>query len=238
MIDERLAVRLWQGDAVGKMLTLEYSKTPMEVVGVAGAVRARDLRDDSTPLIYVPSHVYEIDQTLVARVRGTMSVVGPAIKNTVESLGPGWPVFDVRWMDEVISASVETSRYLMFLLTVFAAAALALAGVGLYGTLGYLTAQRRQEFGVRIALGATAGGIVGLVLREGILLAGAGAAVGLVAALAATTGLRGLLYGVTPLDGVTLAAVAFTVAVVALVTVGWTAWRAACIQPAVALRGE
>jgi putative ABC transport system permease protein len=238
VVDERLAAGLWQGDAVGKMLTLEYSKTPMEIVGVASAVRARDLRDDSTPLIYVPSHVYEIEQTLVARVRGPISVVGPAIKSTVESLGPGRPVFDVRWMDEVISASVETSRYLMLLLTVFAAAALVLAGVGLYGTLGYLTAQRRQEFGVRIALGATAGGIVGLVLREGILLAGTGGAVGLVAALAATTGLRGLLYGVTPLDGATLAAVAFTVGVVALASVGWTAWRAACIEPAMALRGE
>jgi putative ABC transport system permease protein len=238
VIDERLAAGLWQGDAVGKMLTLEYSKTPMEIVGVAGAVRARDLRDDSTPLIYVPSHVYEIEQTLVARVRGPISAVGPAIKNTVEALGPGRPVFDVRWMDEVISLSVETSRYLMLLLTVFAAAALVLAGVGLYGTLGYLTAQRRQEFGVRIALGATAGGIVGLVLREGMLLAGTGAAVGLIAALVATTGLRGLLYGVTPLDGATLAGVTFTVGVAALAVVGWTAWRAACIEPAMALRGE
>lgn len=76
VIDERLAGGLWQGDAVSKTLTLEYSKTPMEIVGVAGAVRARDLRDDSTPLIYVPSHVYEIEQTLVACVRGPIPVVG------------------------------------------------------------------------------------------------------------------------------------------------------------------
>lgn len=238
VIDERLAARLWQGDAIGKMITLEYAKMPMTVVGVAGAVRARDLRDDSTPLIYVPSHVYEIEQTLVARVRGPISVVGPAIKQTVESLAPGRPVFDVRWMDEVVSASVATTRFLMILLTVFAAAALTLAGVGVYGTLGYLTSQRRQEFGVRVALGATAAGIVRLVLHEGALLTGAGAVVGLVVALAATRGLQSLLYGVTPLDGVTLAAVTLAVMATALVVIGWTAWRAGRVDPVVALRHE
>jgi putative ABC transport system permease protein len=207
-------------------------------VGVAGQIRAREIRDSGTPMIYVPSHVYEIEQTLVVKTRVPLSTIGPVIKQTVEALGPGRPVFDIRLMDDVVGASIDTTRFTMLVLSGFAVASLVLAGVGIYGTLAYLSSQRTQEFGVRVALGASAGSILRLVIREGCLLTGVGAALGLAGAIAATRALRGLLYGVTPLDGVTLASVVALVAAVALVAVGWPAWRAARVDPTTALRAE
>ena len=238
VVDERVAAQLWQGDAVGKRLTVPYSKQPLEVVGVAGCIRARDIRDSATLMIYVPSHVYEIEQTLVVKTRAPLSAIGPAIKQAVEALGPGRPVFDIRPMDDIVEASINTTRFTMLTLSGFAIASLVLAGVGLYGTLAYLTSQRTQEFGVRLALGASAASILRLVFREGCLLTAAGAALGLAGAIAAARVLQGLLYGVTPLDGVTMASVAALVAIVAFVAVGWPAWRAARIDPTAALRAE
>jgi predicted permease len=238
VVDERLAEQLWGGDATGQRLGIGESKQPLEVVGVAGPVRGRDIRDPGTATIYVPSHVYEIEQTLVVKTRASLSIVGPAIKQAVEALSPGRPVFDIRPMDDVVEASIDDTRFTMLVLAGFAAAALVLAGVGLYGTLAYLTSRRTQEFGVRLALGASPGGILRLVLREGCLLTGLGAALGLAGAAAVTRALRGLLYGVTPLDGLTIASVVVLVAAVAIVAVGGPAWRAARVDPAAALRAH
>lgn len=238
VVDERLAAQLWQGDAVGKWLSVEYSKQPLEVVGVAGHIRARDIRDSGTLMIYVPSHVYEIEQTLVVKTRAPLSTIGPAIKQAVEALGPGRPVFDIRTMDDIVQASIDDTRFTMLMLSGFAVASLVLAGVGLYGTLAYLTSQRTQEFGLRLALGASAASILRLVIREGCLLTGLGAALGLAGAIAVTRALRGLLYGVTPLDGFTIASVVALIAAAALGAIGWPAWRAAHVDPATALRAE
>jgi putative ABC transport system permease protein len=237
LVDERLA-QLWQGDAIGKRLAVEYAKQPLEVIGVAGHIRARDIRDSGTLMIYVPSHVYEIEQTLVVKTEAPLSTIGPAIKQAVEALGPGRPVFNIRPMDDIVQASINDTRFTMLALSGFAIASLVLAGVGLYGTLAYLTSQRTQEFGVRLALGASAGSILRLVFREGCLLTGLGAALGLAGAIAAARVLQGLLYGVTPLDGLTMASVVALVAIVAFVAVGWPAWRAARIDPTTALRAE
>jgi predicted permease len=238
VVDERLAARLWQGDAIGKRLSLEYSKQPLEVVGVAGHIRARDIRDADTQMIYVPSHLYEIEQTLVVKTRVPLSTIGPAIKRAVEALGPGRPVFDMRPMQDIVAASIDTTRFTMLVLSGFAVAALVLAGVGLYGTLAYLTSQRTQEFGVRLALGASAAGILRLVVREGLVLTATGTALGLAAAVAVTRTLRGLLYGVTPLDGATIAGVVALLGAVAAMAIVWPAWRASRVDPTTALRAE
>ena len=238
VVDERLARQLWQGDAVGRSLSLGEAKQPLEVIGVAGAIRARAIRDAETPTLYVPSHVYEIEQTIVVKTKASLPVVGPAIKRAVEALAPGRPVFHIRSMDEVVEASIDDARFLMLVLTGFAVASLALAGVGLHGTLAYLTSQRTREFGVRLALGASRGGILGMVVREGGLLAAAGAALGMAGAAAMAQTLQGLLYGVTPLDGPTVAGVAALVVAVAVVAVGGPAWRAARVDPTTALRAE
>ena len=238
VVDERLAALLWNGDAVGKPLGAGQATRPLEVIGVAGQIRASEIRDSGTPTVYVPSHVYEIEQTLVVKTRAPLSAIGPAIKQAVEALGPGRPVFDIRSMDDIVAASIDTTRFTMLVLSAFAAASLALAGVGLYGTLAYLTSRRTQEFGVRMALGASAGGILRLVIREGVLLAGVGAALGLAGAAVVTGALRSLLYGVTPLDGLTIASVIALVGAVTLSAVGWPALRAARVDPATALRAE
>ena len=238
VVDEPLAARLWNGNAVGKQLGIGESKQPLEVVGVAGATRARDIRDSSTATIYVAHHLHEIEQTLVVKTRAPLSTIGPAIKQAVEALGPGRPVFDIRPMDDIVGASIDNTRFTMLVLSGFAVASLVLAGIGLYGTLAYLTSQRTQEFGVRLALGASASSILALVIREGGLLTGLGAALGLAGALSVTRALSALLYGVTPLDGLTIVSVVALMAVVALVAVGWPAWRASRVDPTVALRHE
>ena len=238
VIDERLAARLWNGEAVGKQLRIGESKRPLEVIGVAGSIRAGDIRDAVTPMIYVPSHVYEIEQTLAVRTRESLSTIGPAIKRAVEARGPGRPVFDIRSMEQIVAASIDNTRFTMLVLSGFAIASLVLAGIGLYGTLAYLTSQRTQEFGVRLALGASGASILRLVVGEGCLLTTLGAALGLGGAVAVTRTLRGLLYGITPLDGVTIASTIALVAAVALVAISWPAWRAARIDPATALRTE
>ena len=109
-------------------------------------------------------------------------------------------------MSAIVEASIDDTRFTMLVLSGFAVAALLLAGVGLYGTLSYLMSQRTQELGVRIALGASAIGVMRLVAHEGGILAGVGGAIGLAGAFGVTRTLRGLLYGVTPLDGVTMQA--------------------------------
>jgi putative ABC transport system permease protein len=238
VVDERLAAQLWQGDALGKRLSVEYSKQPLEVVGVAGHIRARDIRDPGTLMIYVPSHVYEIEQTLVIKTRVPLSTIRPAIKEAVETLGPGRPVFDIRPMDDIVQASIDNTRFTTLVLSGFAVASLVLAGIGLYGTLAFLTSQRMQEFGVRLALGASVGSILRLVVREAGWLTGLGATLGLSGAIAVAHVLQGLLYGVTPVDGLTIASVVALVAVVALLAVSWPAWRAASADPTTALRVE
>lgn len=136
---------MWQGDAIGKQHAVQYSKQPLEIVDVAGHIRARDIRDSGTLMIYVPSHVYEIERTLVVKTPAPLSTIGPAIKQTVEALGPGRPVFDIRSMDDIVKASIDNTRFTMLALSGFAIASLVLAGVGLYGTLAYLTSQRTQK---------------------------------------------------------------------------------------------
>jgi predicted permease len=238
LVDERLAALLWNGGALGQRLGVGEAKRPLEVIGVAGQIRARALREAGAPMIYVPSHVYEIEQTLVVKTRAPLSTIGPAIKQAVESLGPGRPVFDIRPMDDIVAASIDNTRFTMLVLSGFAITSLLLAGIGLSGTLAYLTSQRTREFGVRLALGASAGTLLRLVIHEGLRLTGLGAAIGLAGAAAVTRTLHGLLYGVTPLDGLTITSVVSLVAMVALAAIGWPAWRAARVDPTTALRAE
>lgn len=137
-----------------------------------------------------------------------------------------------------MEASIDNTRFTMLVLSAFAIASLVLAGVGLYGTLAYLTSRRTQEFGVRLALGASAASILRLVIGEGFLITGLGAALGVAGAIAVMRTLRGLLYGVTPLDGITIASVVALLGAVSLVAIGWPAWRASRVDPTTALRAE
>jgi ABC-type antimicrobial peptide transport system permease subunit len=147
-------------------------------------------------------------------------------------------VYDILPLTRYVDASMGDTRFLMLVLAGFALASILLAAIGLYGTLAYLTSQRTQEFGIRMALGASAWRVLRSVAGEGLVLAVIGAAIGFAGAMAATEALRGLLYNVTPLDGVTLMATAAAVALTALVAASHPAWRAAQVNPTTALRAE
>jgi len=171
-------------------------------------------------------------------VRSTLSrdALASSIRRIVASVDPGLPVVGLRSMDEVFDDALARPRFLAELLVIFAAVALALAAVGTYGVLAYSVAERRREIGIRMALGASEGGVLTLVLRQGMLLAGIGLLVGLAGALAVTRVVSSLLFGVQPTDPATFAAVGLFMLAVALVACLVPARRATRVDPLVALR--
>jgi putative ABC transport system permease protein len=206
----------------------------LEVVGVTAAVRATRVRDQNIPHFMMPS----IEWLLVIKTHQTADRMGPAIRRAVDAAHAGRAAFDIRPMSEYVSDSIGDTRFLMSVLAAFGGMSVLLAAVGLYGTLAYLTAQRTREFGIRLALGASVRGVLAIVIREGVLLAAAGAALGLVGVAAVTGVLREQLYGVEPLDGLTLLGVVGLLVVVALGAAGVPAWRATRIDPQTSLRSE
>jgi predicted permease len=240
IVDQELARALWGGAALGRRLAIQSGRTTetFEVVGVTTPIRTTRVRDAGGPTFFVPYYVYRIEVSLVVKTRVPMAPLGAAIKQAVEALGTDRPVFDIRPLAVIVDDSIGEERFTTLILVGFAAAALFLAAVGLYGTLSYLISQRTQEFGVRLALGASVAGLVRLVLREGSVLTVAGTAAGIAAALGVAGVLRNLLYGIGTVDAPTLAGVALVVGVVALIAIGRPAWRAARVDPVVALRSE
>ncbi|MPY89715.1 MAG: FtsX-like permease family protein [Luteitalea sp.] len=240
IIDQRIARQLWPGGALGKRLVVEAGprRQALEVIGVTNAVRMTDIRDEATPHFFVPYHVHPIEMSLLVQTRQSAEAIGPAIKRTIDALGTGRAVSDIRPMSDRIADSMSDTRFTMFVLVGFASAALLLAGIGLYGTLAYLTSQRTRELGVRMALGASVGQIMAMIVREGIALTAVGAGIGLLGALAITGTIRGLLYHVKPFDSVTVLLVSALVVAVAMLAASRPAWRAARIDPNLALRSE
>jgi ABC-type antimicrobial peptide transport system permease subunit len=170
-------------------------------------------------------------------VRGTHGVaVASAIQATAHRLDPRWEISDIHPMQEATSKAGAARRFQMLLLASFAGMALFLALVGLYGVIAYSVKQRSAEIGVRMALGASRGAVMGMVLGQGARLAGGGLALGLLGALALTRLIAGWLYGVSPVDAATLAMVAGLLFGVSLLACAIPAWRAARIDPVAALR--
>ena len=159
-----------------------------------------------------------------------------AIRAAVLEVDAEQPIANLRSLDDVVGASVAQRRFVLRLLALFAAAALGLAAVGLYGLVAYSVAQREREIGVRMAVGATQGAVVRLVLRQGVKLVTAGLVAGVCGALALTRLLASQLYGVTPRDPVTLLSVATVLVVTALLACWIPARRAARVDPVQALR--
>lgn len=240
VIDQRLAAKLYPEGALGKRLQAKMGSTLafFDVVGVTAPVRASRVSDTDLPHVFLSYNIMQVEPWLVVRTQRRAAEIGPEIRRAVEALGTGRPVVDIRPMQDYVDMSIGDTRFMMLMLTAFAAASLLLAGIGMYGTLAYLISQRTQEFGVRMALGATAGSVMAMVAREGALLSGIGAAVGIAVALAVSGSLRGLLYGVTPTDSTTVIAVTSLIAVVAIAAASVPAWRAARVDPTTALRAE
>ena len=157
---------------------------------------------------------------------------------TVAALDADIPLADPAPMETVLATSLAQRRFYMLLLSIFAAVALSLAGIGLYGVISYSVGQRTQEIGVRMALGATRGQVLGMILSESLRLAGAGIATGIIGALALSRLLKGMLVGVSTTDSSVFAAAALGIGVIALAACYVPARRATTVDPIVALRYE
>ena len=176
--------------------------------------------------------------TVVVRTSGDPAAMAPAVRRAIQEVDPNQPVFNVNTMEQVLSGSVASQRLSMFLLSMFAAVALVLAAVGIYGVMSYAVAQRTHEFGVRMALGAEARDVLRMVVRQGMQLTLLGVGVGLACALAMTRVMSSMVFGITATDPVTYGGVALLLAGVALIACLVPARRATKVDPIVALRYE
>ena len=242
VINDVLARKVFPGeDPVGKHLTVwRDEKFPRQIVGVVGEAKPQRLDADPAAQMYVP-HRQDAGWgglSLVVRAEGDAAALTQAVRAEVRALDGQLPVYDVKTMGRVLADATAYRRVTVFLMAGFAAAALLLSGVGLYGVLSYAVAQRTHEIGIRMALGARRGDVLRLVVRQGMALTLAGLALGLAAALAVTRLMAGLLYGVSAADPAVYALVSLLLAAVALVACLVPARRATKVDPMVALRYE
>lgn len=239
------AVRLFwpDGNVLGRRLRFGASpgaeKLGGEIVGVVGDVHDGGLDSEAPPLFYVAAgQTGTPEMRFVVRTSVPPLTLADAVKREVAALDPGIPVEDVRTLDEVLSRSVSQPRFYALLLGAFATLALALSSVGLYGIVAYGVTRRTREIGIRLAVGAGPGDVVGLVIREGAWLLAAGLAAGLALSLGATRLLTSLLFRVSPTDVSSFLAVAALLASVALAACALPARRATRVDPIAALRSE
>ena len=243
IISESAAKRFWPGqDPIGRRIGYPFDSPWITVVGVVPDTKQDSLRDTTSLSMYVPwqqrTRMSGNEMWLVARTSGDPTSLAPAICALVRDVDRTVPVSDVRTMDEVVSASVQKARFTMLLVGLFAACALLLGAIGIYGVMSYLVSQRIQEMGIRLALGAPSSGVVGLVVGRAARLAAIGALIGVVAAFFATRSLQALLYGVSATDPVTFVTVPLVFLLVALVSSYAPALRATRVDPVRALRAD
>jgi len=255
IVSESLARKQWPGeDPIGKRLKVgadpsDKSLPWLSVVGVAGNVRSEGQYAPFIPELYVPYTQYPwilSPRHIVVRSTSRPIVIVPAIRREIMALDKDVPLSDVSTLKEIVAAPVRQGRTVMWLLGSFAGLALILAAVGIYSVISYAVTQRTHEIGMRMALGATYRDVTTLVVKQGLLLALIGVAVGLVGAFGITQFLSHLpfevrlllLFDVQPTDPLTFMAVAATLSIVALLATYVPARRAARIDPTVALRYE
>ena len=241
IVNETMARKYWPGESpVGKRITIwRDEKFAREVVGVVGDTRAA-LDTPPGAQMYVPfaQDAGWGSMTMVVRTTVEPSSLAGAVRGEIHALDKTLPVYNVRTMNEVAAASVAPRRAAMLLLTAFAAVALLLAVLGIYGVTAYYVTQRTHEIGIRMALGAQTRDVLRLVVGQGIRLTLVGLALGIACAFALTRVMASLLYGVKPTDPATFTGGALLLALVALVACYLPARRATKVDPMVALRYE
>ena len=249
VIDEKLARRFWPNqDPIGRRmyrpedinnLTAVTPKTVfLTVVGVIKHVKLHDLAEDEHT---IGTYFYPMDQnpdrgvTFALKTNGDPAALASSVRRALSELDRELPVFDVQTMEQRMEKSLMRRRSPVLLSLSFGAVALFLSAIGIYGVLAYLVTQRKKEIGIRIALGSSAGAIVGLVLREGVMLIGLGFAGGALGAFALRRAIESQLFGVSATDPIVLSAVTGLLAAAALLACALPARRAARIDPVIAL---
>jgi len=246
LISETAARQFFPGEnPIGRTITLGWGRGPGkpraggEVVGIVGDVKDGGLNEASQPQIYLPYRQWPVgSMTVVVTTAVPPLSLTDAVRSSVYALDGNLPVSNVSTLDAVVAKSISQQRFYMLLLTMFAAIALVLAAVGIFGVLSYAVSQRTREIGIRMALGAQGRSVVGLVVRQAMLLVAAGIAAGLALGLSLSQTMTRMLFGVTPTDPATFAGVAVLLASVALLASYLPAWRATRVDPIVALRSE
>jgi len=246
IVNEQAARRYWpdrdpigQQIRVGVNLTRNTTSTWKTIVGIVGDVKYGSLDTPAPAEIYLPHAQHPVgDVTIAVRAVGDPMALVPTARADLASMDRELPLADVFSMNDVIGRSIAERRFTMLLLAAFAAVAVMLAAIGVYGILAYLVTQRRTEIGVRLAMGATPADVARLFLREGLMLATIGLLCGLGGALAARRALTTLLFGVTVTDPITLGAVAAALGLAALAASYLPARRAAAVDPMSALRTD
>jgi putative ABC transport system permease protein len=245
IISQRLARQAFPGeDPIGRRIRPNISSGPDEapmrvVVGVVGDVKAEGMGAPSIPESYVSyAQLPFAPMSVVVRTETAPASMVPTLTSEVQSLDNALPLLHVKTLDEYVDDSIVGTRFETFLLGTFGALAFLLTAVGLYGVISYTVVQRTREMGIRIALGADRKAILGMVVKNGALLACAGALIGLAAAFLLTRLMASLLFGVGPTDPLTFFCVPIALITVALFASYIPGWRAARTDPMVALRYE
>jgi predicted permease len=253
IITESMAKKFWPksdpmqdriliGKGVMPQLELEQ---PRQIIGVVGDVRDGALNQDPGPGMYLPNaQVPDAIQALnvkltplawVVKTRVAPMQLRAAVEEQLRQVS-GLPVSDIRTMDETVSRSTSRERFHMLLMSVFGGVSLLLAAIGIYGLMAYSVEQRTQEIGIRMALGAEAGDVRRMVMKQGVTFAIAGILIGLGAAFALAKQLQSFVFGVTVWDPLVFVTIPCVLAATALLAVWWPAQRATRIDPATALR--
>jgi predicted permease len=246
VINETMARTYWKdgGEAVGGRIRVGNPRNPWAtVVGIVADERHNGITGVVKEKFYIPHTQWHVatggsiirNVFVVARTAGDPLAAAGAIRSEIRQLDANVPVANIKPMSDVVSTSMATPRLTGFLLTAFAAIALTLAAIGIYGVLSYLVAQRTHEIGIRLAIGADRRQVLGMILKQGVMLAVSGVAVGLVAAFALTRLMESLLYQVKPSDPITFVTVPLALIGVAVVASYLPALRATRVSPVTAL---
>jgi len=250
VVDDVFARKFFPGqDAVGKRIHLRHDDWLVEIVGVVGHVKQWGLDSDDRllrtqlyrPFMQLPDDAMKLSPTgigVVARYEGASAAVADAIRRTSEQMSPEQIIFGMKSMDQVISKTLAARRFTLILFGLFAALALILASIGIYGVISFFVGQHTREIGIRLALGARPTDILRQVLGRGGRLTAIGIGAGFAAAFALTRLLAGMLYGVSATDPLTYMAVAALLVLVAMLACYLPARRAMRLDPVVALRSE
>ena len=230
------------GDALGKRVGMGCEESEglcRTIVGVVGNVRQESITDEAIPEMYVPLAQMPMNgATIMVRTSSDPLALVETVRKEVLAIDPNQPIYDVKTLSQRVNDAVAVSRSLMVLFAAFALLALVLGAVGIYGIVSYSVTQRTHEIGIRMALGARAGNVLSLILKNGLVLVLAGIAIGIAGALALTRFLTTLLFGVTPTDSVTFVVVSVLFFVIAMFASLIPALRATKVDPLVALRYE